>query len=114
MEDLVEEILGEIRDEHEPGADVRKESETVFIAPGTLDLDRLDDLLAFRPEESTQSTTLGGLVSEWLGHVPQAGEIVERDGVRFEVVAANDRRVDEVRMSRVPTVSGVGANDERT
>ncbi|HEX4773678.1 MAG TPA: hemolysin family protein [Bryobacteraceae bacterium] len=110
MEDLVEEILGEIRDEHEPGRDVRQESDAVFVAPGSLDLDRLSDLLNFRPEEDTQSTTLGGLVSEWLGHVPHVGETVERDGVRFEVLAANDRRVDEVRISRVPTPTELVAN----
>jgi putative hemolysin len=110
MEDLVEEILGEIRDEHEPGRDVRQESDAVFVAPGSLDLDRLHDLLNFRPEEDTESTTLGGLVSEWLGHVPQAGEAIERDGVRFEVLAANDRRVDEVRISRIPTPSEMVAN----
>src|SRR3954452_23164479 len=65
MEDLVEEILGEIRDEHEPDRDVRQESDHSFIAPGSLDLDRLQDLLNFRPENGTESTTVGGLVAEW-------------------------------------------------
>jgi putative hemolysin len=109
MEDLVEEILGEIRDEHEPNRDVRQESETVFVAPGGLDVDRLQDLLNFRPEEDTQSTTVGGLVSEWLGHVPQVGEQVERDGIKVEVLAANGRRVEEVRISRMPEPSAVGS-----
>jgi len=110
MEDLVEEILGEIRDEHEPERDVQQESETVFVAPGNLDLDRLQDLLNFRPEEDTQSTTLGGLITEWLGHVPAAGEFVQRDGIRFEVLAANGRRVDEVRISRVEPSSALVTN----
>lgn len=110
MEDLVEEILGEIRDEHEPERDVRQESEDVFVAPGNLDLDRLQDLLNFRPEEDTESTTIGGLITEWLGHVPQPGEAVERGGIRFEVLAGNERRVDEVRISRVQTRSPVEAN----
>lgn len=109
MEDLVEEILGEIRDEHEPGRDVKQESDAVFIAPGSLDLDRLEDLLQFRPEQHIESTTLGGLVTELLGHVPQTGEAVERGGVRFEVIAANERRVEEVRISRVRTPSEVVA-----
>lgn len=103
MEDLVEEILGEIRDEHEPGRDVRHESDSTFVAPGSLDLDRLHDLLAFRPEEDTESTTVGGLVTEWLGHVPEAGESVERDGIRIDVLASDERRVREVRVSRVNT-----------
>jgi putative hemolysin len=109
MEDLVEEILGEIRDEHEPERDVRQESETVFIAPGSLDLDRLEDLLNFRPAEDTESTTVGGLVTEWLGHVPLVGETVDRDGVRFEVLAADGRRVNEVRLSKVEAPSAVEA-----
>jgi len=110
MEDLVEEILGEIRDEHEPGRDVRQESDMVFVAPGSLDVDRLEELLHFRPEGDTESTTIGGLMTEWLGHVPQVGEAVERGGLRIEVLAGNERRVDEVRISRAETPSPVGAH----
>jgi CBS domain containing-hemolysin-like protein len=110
MEDLVEEILGEIRDEHEPDRDVRQESDHVFRAPGSLDLDRLQDLLNFRPEYDTQSTTVGGLVAEWLGHVPRVGECAERGGIRVEVLAGSERRVDEVRISRAETSSPVSVN----
>jgi putative hemolysin len=110
MEDLVEEILGEIRDEHEPDRDVRQEADHVFLAPGSLDLDRLQDLLNFRPEEDTESTTVGGLIAEWLGHVPQVGEAVERGGIRVEVLAGDERRVEQVRISRVGTLSPVPAN----
>src|SRR5690348_2609966 len=110
MEDLVEEILGEIRDEHEPDRDVRQESDHVFVAPGSLDLDRLQDLLSFRPEYDTESTTVAGLLTEWLGHVPQVGEAVERGGIRIEVLAGNERRVEQVRISRVATPSIVGVN----
>ncbi|HTU45809.1 MAG TPA: hemolysin family protein [Bryobacteraceae bacterium] len=110
MEDLVEEILGEIRDEHEPGRDVRQEADMVFVAPGSLDVDRLQELLNFRPEEDMESTTIGGLMTEWLGHVPRVGEAVERGGIRIEVLAGNERRVDEVRISRAETPSPVGAH----
>ena len=109
MEDLVEEILGEIRDEHEPDRDVKQEADHVYVAAGSLDLDRLHDLLKFRPEGDTESTTVGGLVTEWLGHVPKPGEAVERGGIRVEVLAADDRRVEEVRISRAPTPLPVGA-----
>lgn len=109
MEDLVEEILGEIHDEHETERDVRQEAEHVFIAPGHLDLDRLHDLLNFRPEEDSESTTVGGLVAEWLGHVPQVGETVERGGIRVEVLAGNERRVERVRISRVESPTPVTA-----
>jgi putative hemolysin len=110
MEDLVEEIVGEIRDEHEPGRDVRQESDSVYVAPGSLDVDRLQELLNFRPEGDTESTTIGGLMTEWLGHVPRVGESVERGGIRIEALAGNERRVDEVRISRAETPSPVGAH----
>ncbi len=97
---MVEEILGEIHDEHEPERDVTEESEGQFIAAGSLDLDRLDDLLGFRPAEGTESTTIGGLVTEWLGHVPQVGETVERDGIRIEVLAGDELKVEQVRISK--------------
>jgi len=100
MEDLVEEILGEIHDEHEPERDVREDGNGGFVVAGSLDLDRLNDLLGFRPQEETESTTVGGLITEWLGHVPHVGETVEREGIRIEVLAGNELRVEQVRVSR--------------
>jgi putative hemolysin len=100
MEDLVEEILGEIHDEHEPDRDVREEGEGAYVVAGSLDLDRLHDLLGFRPQEETESTTIGGLMTEWLGHVPRVGESVDREGIRIEVLAANELRVEQVRISK--------------
>jgi CBS domain containing-hemolysin-like protein len=101
MEDMVEEIVGEIHDEHEPERDVRKETEGSFVVAGSLDLDRLRDLLGFRPTEETESTTVGGLVTEWLGRVPHVGEIVEREGIRIEVLAGDELKVEQVRVSKV-------------
>ena len=46
-----------------------------------------------------EATTVGGLVSEISGHIPYPGEVVERDGFRFEVLEATDRRIDQVRVS---------------
>ncbi|HZU26914.1 MAG TPA: hemolysin family protein [Bryobacteraceae bacterium] len=100
MEDLVEEILGEIHDEHEPERDVKQEGEDTWVVAGSLDLDRLNDLLGFRPQEETESTTVGGLITEWLGHVPSVGEAVEREGIRIQVLAGNELRVEQVRVSR--------------
>lgn len=100
MEDLVEEIFGEIRDEHEPTRDVTAEPNGSYVVSGSFDLDHLHDLLEFRPEAETESTTVGGLVTEWLGRVPRPGEEIERDGIRIEVLAGNELRVEQVRISR--------------
>jgi CBS domain containing-hemolysin-like protein len=108
MEDAVEEIVGEIRDEHEPGHDIQEDSEGGYIVSGSFDVDHLDELVEFRKPEESESTTVGGLVTEWMGRVPEVGDTVERDGVRIEVLAANELRVDQVRISRTEPVTRNG------
>ena len=102
MEDLVEVIVGEIRDEHEPGSDVTQEEDGSFVVSGSFDVARLNDLFDFKPQEEAESTTIGGLLSEWLGRVPVAGESVDRDGIHAEVLAGNELRVEQVRLRKIP------------
>ncbi len=106
MEDLVEVILGEIRDEHEPHSDVTDDGKGGYIVSGNFDLSRVHDLLEFRPEEDIESTTVGGLVMEWLGRVPKAGEDISRDGICIEVLASDEMRVEKVRLSRKAAEAG--------
>lgn len=104
MEDLVEEIVGEISDEHDPNRDSAAQTDGSYIVSGNFDLDHLAELFQYRPEEGTESTTVGGLVAEWLGRVPRSGEFVEREGLRIEVLSSDDRRVAQVRLARASTV----------
>jgi CBS domain containing-hemolysin-like protein len=97
LEDLVEEIVGEIQDEHEK-VDVVRENEHSYIVPGSMDVDRLDELFGIRPE-GKEAATVAGLVSELAGRIPQRGEIVEEDGLRFEVLDSTERRVERVRIT---------------
>ncbi|HZU23380.1 MAG TPA: hemolysin family protein [Terriglobales bacterium] len=101
IEDMVEEIVGEIRDEHEEKADVVRESDSSYIVPGTLDVDRLDDLFSMRLED-TEATTVSGLVTELLGRIPASGETVERDGLRFEILQSSPVRVESIRITQAP------------
>ncbi len=104
MEDLVEVILGEIRDEHEPDSDFVKEEDGAYVVAGSFDLDRLENLLNFHPEEEIESTTVGGLVTEWLGRVPEPAEVIERDGVRLDILDSDELRVLTVRARKVAAV----------
>src|ERR1035441_1757151 len=106
MEDLLEVIIGEIRDEHEPESDVTDDGHGGFIVSGSFDLDRISDLVeSFHREEEIESTTVGGLVSEWLGRVPKPGESVDRDGIRLEVLVSDGLRVGQVRIGKSQTVA---------
>jgi CBS domain containing-hemolysin-like protein len=99
IEDLVEEIVGEIRDEHDKGEVVR-EGDRSFIVSGGMDVDRLDELFGTKPE-GKESATIAGLVSELAGRIPRKGEVVEEDGLRFEVLESTDRKVERVRVTAV-------------
>jgi len=71
-------------------------------SPEEYDLrDTKDDPTALRLPEHYESTTLGGLVSEIAGHIPLPGEVVEEDGLRLEVLASTDRRIDRIRVSLI-------------
>jgi len=97
IEDLVEEIVGEIRDERVKSHVVR-EGERQYVVPGNMDVDRLTELFGARPE-GNESATVAGLVTELAGRIPQKGEVIEDDGLRFEVLESTERRVERVRIS---------------
>jgi len=97
IEDLVEEIVGEIRDEHDK-AEVVRESDSSYVVRGNVDVDRLSELFGIRPE-GKESSTVAGLVSELAGRIPKTGEVIEDDGLRFEVLESTGRRVERVRIS---------------
>ena len=98
IEDLVEEIVGEIGDEHDK--ELIKEGEHTYVVPGNMDIDHLDELFGVRPE-GKDAATVAGLVSELAGRIPQKGEVIEEDGLRFEILESTDRRVERVRITTV-------------
>jgi putative hemolysin len=108
IEDLLEEIVGAITDEHEEDSDAnqpKQESEGVWIVPGNLDVDALEALTgdeALR-DNHYAATTVAGLVSEVAGRIPMAGEVVLAGKTRLEVLASTDRRVERLRVSVVET-----------
>lgn len=99
IEDLVEEIVGEIGDEHEK-TQVIRESDRSYIVPGNMDVDRLDELFGVRLD-GRESTTIAGLITEAAGRIPKKGEVIEDENLKFEVLDSTDRRVERVRITTV-------------
>jgi len=103
IEDLVEEIVGEIGEEdRRPPPDVIRESGGAVLLRGSVPVDKLGDIFGdeFESTASAESnaSTVAGLLNAASGHVPRTGEIVELDGLRFEVLEANQRKVLRVRV----------------
>lgn len=99
LEDLVEEIVGEIRDEHEEATDIVRDPEGAYVMKANVDLGRVEEIFDLHLEPH-DSTTVGGLVSALVGRIPRAGEVIEEDGLKFEVLESTERKVQKVRVSR--------------
>ena len=98
VEDLIEEIVGELSNEGELRNEAIRESDHSYIVLGTLEADRLEELFGIRLAEDWHATTVGGLVTEIAGHIPLPGEAVEESELRFEVLESTARRVEKVRV----------------
>ncbi|MEV0632811.1 hemolysin family protein [Nonomuraea wenchangensis] len=103
LEDLVEELIGDIRDEYDIEEDV------VVLPAGEIEIDGLTNLNDFATETGIRLPdgpyeTLGGFVMAVLGHVAALGERVEVDGFDLEVIELDGRRIGRVRVKRRPAV----------
>jgi putative hemolysin len=108
IEDLLEEIVGAITDEHEDDSEAsqpKQESEGVWIVPGNLEMDALEALTGDEElrDNHYAATTVAGLVSEVAGRIPMAGEVVLAGKTRLEILASTDRRVERLRVSTTET-----------
>jgi CBS domain containing-hemolysin-like protein len=101
MEDLIEELIGEIHDE----SDIESErlemlSPEVWRADALVELAELGEALDARIGADRDAVTLAGLLEEELGKVPQAGDRVRRDGFEFQVLTARPNRPLLIRVAR--------------
>lgn len=103
IEDIVEEIVGDIEDEYEKSQakpSIVRVSETVAEVDGRAYIDDINDALGLALPESEDYDTLGGFVFATLGHVPGKGESFEHSGVKLTVIAAERTRVVTVRIEK--------------
>jgi putative hemolysin len=105
VEDLVEEIIGEIgEDDRVPSPDAVRESDGSLILRGSVSVEKVQELFSVEWDVSGEesATTIGGLLNHIAGHVPAAGEHLDYGGLRFEILEANQRKVLRLRGRRLP------------
>jgi CBS domain containing-hemolysin-like protein len=103
IEDLVEEIVGEVQDADHKPPDVVRESDGGLILRGSVSVQKLQELLGVdfaREAAEATATTVAGLLNRIAGHVPRSGERLDYHGLHFEVVEANQRKVLRLRVRR--------------
>lgn len=100
LEDVIEEIVGEVSDEHDEDEPERfaREGERGWVVSGLMRPDEIRRELGVIVPESSDYDTLGGLLMDELRRIPAPGDVVEAAGLRLEVLAMDGRRVDSVRL----------------
>ena len=104
IEDALEEIVGEIADEHDEAFSdgIRMLSPDVCEARAQVRLGTINARMGLALPEEADYETVGGLVFHHCGRIPEAGERIESHGALLEVLSATRRRVDVVRITRLP------------
>ncbi len=99
LEDLIEEIVGDIRDEYDGDDNMIAEQEDgSVIIDARLGLAELEDYFGLEEIERDQFDSVGGLLLHRLGHVPQPGEEVELEGLKITVLDSDERSIHQVRI----------------
>ena len=116
IEDVLEELVGDISDEHEPlePAMFKRLSENVAEADARMYIDELNRLMGLNLPEDAGYDTLGGFVTTTLGRIPETGTHFEYEGARFTVLDAEPQKVNRVRIELVPQPAEEAAEPART
>lgn len=102
LEDILEELVGEIWDEHDEATeDFLQQSDGTWLVSGSASIDDLFELLSLPEDADIDSNTVNGLVQEKVGHLPKAGDRFMLDGYECTVTRTAHRRVTEVRLRPV-------------
>ena len=108
LEDVLEEIVGEIRDEHDEDEEdlYEKISATEYLVDAKIDLDDLNEILGTKTDtENLDFETLGGLIFHLAREIPAEGDTFENEGVTYEVTEVINHRVVQVRI-KIGSASG--------
>ena len=99
IEDVVEEIFGDIEDEHDIDELLEQQIDaTTYLFSARQDIDHLNEVYNFNLDESSEYETLGGLVLHYLESIPEEGTILELENYSMRIEAVTDRRIEVIRL----------------
>jgi putative hemolysin len=112
LEDIVEEIVGEIRDEYDQAEELlfQAVNEDEYLFQGRIDLDDFNDIMGTQLPNS-EADTLSGLIYSRIGRVPTAGDHVQIEGLQLTVEQVSGQRIRKVRAQRLNSISNNGDKD---
>jgi CBS domain containing-hemolysin-like protein len=102
LEDLVEELVGDFADEHDPVVAVEQVGERAWLVPGSWRIDEIERDTGVELPDSEEYDTVGGLVMDRLGRIPVVGDEVQVDGICIRVTEMGRRRVVGVHIEARP------------
>jgi CBS domain containing-hemolysin-like protein len=109
LEDVLEEIVGEIEDESDRvDQAIQRRADGVLVCRGSAETRKLFEILEIEAE--TESVTVAGLVAEQVGRIPRVGDTFEFEGYRFTVARATARRAERTEVAKIP-VEEEGSGD---
>ncbi|MDP7111764.1 MAG: hemolysin family protein [Myxococcota bacterium] len=104
IEDILEELVGEIRDEYDREEEpLRQVGEGIWVANAQISIGDLGELLDVEFPDNGEYESLGGMIVNELGRVPEPGAEVRLEGLAMKVTAADERRVARVQIERLET-----------
>lgn len=114
MEDLIESIVGNIQDEYDDeDEEMTRVNETTLTMDGTTDIEEVEEAINAKLPEG-EYDTIGGLIMNELGRIPETGEhpAIEVSGYRFTVLDVEERRIEKVKVEKLPETAKPDEDDE--
>ena len=111
LEDILEQIVGEIDDESDPQSEeLWPQADGSIVVVASIQMRKVGEHMGFEWEPDGDISSPGGLITEQLGRIPQPGDVVEWQGYRLEVLSASEKRAERIRIA--PRADRPGADDE--
>lgn len=102
MEDIIEEVMGDITDEHDcKNQDFIQISPDTYEIDGMLDLESVEELMGAEFAEEFEQVTVGGYVFSLLGRLPEVGDVVQNGGIEFSVLAMDGARIKRLKAHKI-------------